>query len=73
MFYYFLVELLKLYDITKFDGHWSSNKEIIQGGGGGRNLPPPSCTSSKKPGLFRAGFRVNITKAYKLDDAAGLL
>ena len=72
MFYYFLVELLKLYDITKFDGHWSSNKEITQGGGI-CPPPPPAVPDSKKPGLFRAGFRVNITKAYKLDDAAGLL
>ena len=66
MFYYFLVELLKLYDITKVDGHWSSNKEITQGGS---PRLPQAVLDSKKPGLFR----VNITKAYKLDDAAGLL
>ena len=63
MFYYFLVELLKLYDITKFDGHWSSNKEITRG------ESPPAVLDSKMPGLFR----VNITKAYKLDDTVGLL
>ena len=50
MSYYFLVELLTWYDITKFDGHWSSNKEITQGGGR-RN--PPAVLDSKKPGLFR--------------------
>ena len=41
----------RAFDITKFHGHWSSNKEITQGGGGGRN--PPAVLDFKKPGLFR--------------------
>ena len=50
MFYYFLVELLTFYDVTKFHGHWSSNKEITQGG---RIPPSPAVLDSKKPGWFR--------------------
>ena len=40
------------YDITKFHGHWFSNKEITRGGGA-ESAPPPAVLDSKKPGLFR--------------------
>ena len=49
MFYHFLVELLTYYDITKFHGHWSSNREVTQGA----ESPPLAVLDSKKPGLFR--------------------
>ena len=50
MFYYFLVELLTYYDITKCRGHWSSNREVTQGGGA------ESVLDSKKPRLFRVNI-----------------
>ena len=52
MFYYFLVDFLTWYDIIKFHGHWSSNKEITQEGAESAP-PPPAVAESKKPGLFR--------------------
>ena len=59
MFYYFLVELLTWYHITKFYGNWSSNMEITQGGGGGIR-PHPAVLDSKKPGLFRVKIGIKV-------------
>ena len=49
---------MTLYDITKFHGHWSSNREVTQGGGA--ESAALGVLDSKKPGLFRVNFDLHL-------------
>ena len=64
MFYYFLVELLTQYDITKFHDH-GPRIGTLHAGGGGQNPPSLAVPDSEKPSLFRVNM-IDLKRNLKL-------
>ena len=67
MFYYFLVELLTYYDITKFHDHGPQIGKLQ----GGRNPPSLAVPDSEKPGPFRVhmiDLKRNLKLTYPLSN-----